>query len=115
MKRISELSSIKESFACVNFGVIASDEETSAIEKTLFLTFFSEEFGLDEPAIHALFAVAEEEQGKLDAHLAILAKGMEGQGVEKARFMQFLNTCITSDGVDDWEYRFFDKVRDALL
>ncbi len=113
MQKIPQLAALKTSFACIIAAIIASDEIVSDQEQRQAEHFFAEEFGIDAEATATLLEQAQE--GDVDKHLLLLQEAFAGNMIEKARFMQFLNACITSDGVDSREYRVFEKVRDAFF
>ena len=99
-------------FANILCAIIYKDSKVSAKEKEEFFNFFKEEFGLNETEIEPLL---KEQNLDIQEDLKLIKKAFANNISQKAKFMQYLNKLIYSDGVKDEEYEVFEVIRKELF
>jgi len=115
MKNHPELNELHGSLACIMCAIIKSDLRTSPQEVKKFNEFFAREFELEKEHIDTLHEDAMQDNSDVDEHLALLKEAFAENIILKGRFMEYLNNCVISDGIDYREYPVFEKVRIQLF
>ena len=101
-----------EPFANIICAIIYKDAKVSSKEKEKFFNFFKEEFGLNETEIEPLL---KEQTPNIQEDLKLIKEAFANNISQKAKFMQYLNELIYSDGVEDEEYEVFEMIRRELF
>lgn len=99
-------------FANIICTIIYRDSKVSSKEKEKFFNFFKEEFGLNEAEIELLL---KENTTDIEEDLKLLKEAFANDISQKAKFMQYLNELIYSDGIEDGEYEVFEMIRRELF
>jgi len=115
MKNSAKLNELQNSFAIILATLIKTDGKISEQERKKFNDFFKKEFELDNNSIDKLFKEAIESQENIEQHIELLKDGFKDDIMAKARFMQYLNETIISDGIEDKEYAVFEMIREKLF
>ena len=107
-----ENKALAEAFANVICAVIYKDTKVSSTEKKKFFAFFKEEFGLTDEEVAPLL---KENSLNIQVDLEQIKEAFANNISQKAKFMQYLNGLIYSDGIEDGEYEVFEEIREALF
>lgn len=115
MHNDQELNKLKKSFAIVIREIILADKTVTTEERNKFDSFFKNEFNLSQSEINTLYVEAINDEMDLDSHILLLKEGFKNKAMLTARFMQFLNETILSDGIEDKEYETFEMINQKLI
>lgn len=114
MKNNQKLNHLQSSFACILLHSMKSDGKISNIEREKFNKFFINEFAQDLETVEILFQNANLECD-IDGHIEKVKAGFADELGLKAKFMEFLNSCIGSDGIEKGEYPVFSEITKKLF
>ena len=115
MYKNAKLNDLKESFASIFLSVINADAKINKKEVDFFQDFFKKEFNITQNEIEKLFENSMYSKRNIDEDIQLLKDAFAEDGVAKMRFMQYLNKCIFSDGIENNEYDVFEMIRAKLF
>jgi len=114
MRNIVESNQLMESYAVVMCAVIKKDGKITEKEREKFFNFYRQEFKLEDLDIEPLFKKGIKEKD-IDKHIKKLKEISNSDSFVMMRFMQYLNDIIVSDGIEDEEYKVFERISKILF
>ncbi|MGK0271749.1 MAG: putative tellurite resistance protein B-like protein [Cocleimonas sp.] len=106
---------LQRAFAVVIYHVIKGDNIETSKEKEKFVSFFKNDFDLDEAHINQLHDEASKFNGEFETYLAVLKEKISVYPEVEVKLMQTLNSILTSQKFNVDEYGAFEDVKKSLF
>jgi uncharacterized membrane-anchored protein YhcB (DUF1043 family) len=106
---------LKESLAVLFCHAIKLDGKDLDAERPLFCRFMKQDFDASEEESSALLDKVMESDYNIDTHIAMIANGLVNETYTKMSVLKQLNHIITKSKLNDEDYDFFDKVKEAFF
>jgi len=106
---------LKDSFATLLIYGIKADDVISEQEKELFCTLMEEHCNIEYPESVEILKQTHPTEADIEKHTQIINDFSKNNPMQKMHILECLNHIIYSDGIENNEYKVFEKLRDELF
>ena len=106
---------IKNTLAVLMIKIINADKKVTKQEQDTVLTFYKQEFGMNEDSTVDLFNSIKYDDSEFLIALSLLESILSDDITAKAKVLHHLNSIIICDNSTDNEYEIFHDIKSYLI
>ena len=111
----NDTQKIQNAMAILISHIIMADGKITQEENKKVLSFFQNEFNLEESETQKLFNAILDNLHEFQEHLDVLTQTIKSDSHAKHEILRHINNIIICDGCIDREYEVFEAIKASLM